>query len=325
MAVPKPLVTPYRRYLQPRTLDAPSTVILWWGTLGHAGKVTVGDLHAVENLSRALGARGHTHAILSHPELRLPGHLAIEDIFSLRRTITRIVFVCGPLLDRAWLRDFFAVHAGARKFAVGVSILPGEHRMTARFDGLVARDGIAESFFDLAPYGLTAGETLPHLPPRQVGLCLRGAQKEYGSGRLSLHDKAATLFAEAIRTHGFDTHEIDTELTPDHGPDEIAARFRSADLILTTRMHGALLGLAMGRPVIAIDQIPGGAKVTALMRRVGWPLCFAAETVTASDIEAAIAGIGSPATLAALSGARDTIQSLSLDAIERAANLIVAP
>ena len=76
LAVPKPLVTPYRRFLQPRTLDAPPTVILWWGTLGYAGKVTLGDLHAVENLSRALTERGHRHAILSHPAFILTPHVA---------------------------------------------------------------------------------------------------------------------------------------------------------------------------------------------------------------------------------------------------------
>ncbi len=325
LAVPKPLVTPYRRFLQPRTLDAPPTVILWWGTLGYAGKVTLGDLHAVENLSRALTERGHRHAILSHPDLRLAGHLSVDDIFALRRTISRIVFVCGPLLDRAWLRDFFAVHAAARKFAVGVSILPAEQRMTARFDGVVARDGVAESYFDLAPYGLSAGELAPQIPPRRVGLCLRGPQKEYGAGRQSQHDKAGRLFADAIRAHGFEMHEIDTELTPEQGADAIASRFRDADLIFTTRMHGALLGLAIGRPVIAIDQIPGGAKVTAVMGRIGWPLTFAAETVTAADLDAAIAGLGAPGVPAALSATRDHIQRLSLDAIERAAQLIAAP
>lgn len=325
VAIPRAFVTPYRRLLQKRTIDAPPTVILWWGTLGYAGKVTAGDLHAVENLSKALAARGHVHAILSHPELGLEGHLNLYDVFALRRTISRIIFVCGPLLDRSFLRDFLAVHPRARKYAVGVSIMPNQDRMTERFDAIVARDGAAESHFDLAPHGIAA-TTSPSLnPPRRVGLCLRGAQGEYGPGRRSEHEKAERLFAETIRRHGFDVHAVDTELAPGQGPEQIAGRFADADLILTTRMHGALLGLAMGRPVIAIDQIPGTAKVTAVLRRVGWPMTFEAATVTQADIDAAVDSIGSSDIRSALAAAQEQVERLSGAAIDHAADVIVAP
>jgi polysaccharide pyruvyl transferase WcaK-like protein len=45
-------------------------------------------------------------------------------------------------------------------------------------------------------------------------------------------------------------------------------------LIISTRFHGAMLALQQSVPFIAIDQITGGAKVSKLIGRSGWPHCF---------------------------------------------------
>jgi hypothetical protein len=49
-------------------------------------------------------------------------------------------------------------------------------------------------------------------------------------------------------------------------------------------MHGALLSLALGIPFIPIDQIRGGAKMTAVLRAVEWPLVLSVDPPWADGI-----------------------------------------
>jgi hypothetical protein len=48
------------------------------------------------------------------------------------------------------------------------------------------------------------------------------------------------------------------------------------DAVVTTRLHGLALGLKAGVPVLAVDPVAGGGKVTAQGAALGWPV-FAAE------------------------------------------------
>ena len=157
--------------------------------------------------------------------------------------------------------------------------------MNRRFDRIVARDGLQVSHFDLAP----ATAAVPRYDPSfaRVGLCLRGPQSEYGRSRPEQSAKAAEIFAQFLR--GRDVIEIDTVLSPTNSMKSISDAFASCDLVLTTRMHGGLLALAAGKPVIAIDQISGGAKVSAVLGRTGWPYVFEVQTVTADIVAQALA------------------------------------
>lgn len=258
-----------RRYLVKRTIEAPPTILLWWGSYGYSGGPTVGDLMAVENLSRRLTTAGCEHAIVSHPELGLAGHFAVEDICAIK-PVERLVFVCGPLTDKGMLRDVLAIQAGAKKIAAGVSILANHAAMTRRFDRVIARDGAPQSYFDLAIGSVTA--PAPTISLDAIGVCLRGKQGEYGGRRRGLADEAGRLIDRTIAGTGSKTATLNTLLSPRNRADDILAAFASVDAVITTRMHGALLALAAGKPVIALDQIPGGAKVTSVVARTGWPL-----------------------------------------------------
>lgn len=44
-----------------------------------------------------------------------------------------------------------------------------------------------------------------------------------------------------------------------------------ADAVVTTRLHGLVLGLRAGVPALALDPIVGGAKVAAQAAALGWP------------------------------------------------------
>lgn len=273
-----------RRVLTRRTVDAPATILMWWGSYGYSGRPTIGDLMAVDNLSQCLNEHGVEHAVISHSELGQKHHFAVDNILAIK-PVSTVVFVCGPLTDSRQLRDFLNRQGQARKVAVGVSVLANHDAMNRRFDRIVARDGIEPSYFDLAitrTVAPAAGKT------RRAALCLRGHQKEYGKDRPAKADESAAFFRDLTDTHGIETFEIDTILSPTNGAEEILSGFANSDIVLTTRMHGALLALAAGKPVIALDQIPGGAKVSAVLSKVGWPLAFNTSTVTSPELHSVL-------------------------------------
>jgi polysaccharide pyruvyl transferase WcaK-like protein len=56
------------------------------------------------------------------------------------------------------------------------------------------------------------------------------------------------------------------------------------DAVISTRLHGMVFALKRGVPVVAIDAIAGGAKVTAQAKAVGWPLVLNSDTIDADQI-----------------------------------------
>ena len=274
-----------RRYLTARRLDTPPVLLVWWGSYGFRGGATLGDLMAVENLSALLEQRGVAHAVASHPELGLDRHFHAENLYRIRPA-GKLVFVCGPLTDDPDLGDLLHVHRRSRTLAVGVSVLANQQRLARKFDRIVARDGVPGSLFDLA-----VSRCLPPRPAgtifETVGLCLRGKQGEYGRARGDLSAFASDVFLRIVERTGLKPVVIDTVLSEANTPDRVERDIARSDVVLTTRMHGALLSLAAGKPVVALDQIPGGAKVASVVGKTGWPLLFRADETDAETLEAA--------------------------------------
>ena len=67
------------------------------------------------------------------------------------------------------------------------------------------------------------------------------------------------------------------------------------DALLTTRLHGMVLALKNGVPVVAIDAIRGGGKVTEQAHAIGWPEVFAVDTASDADLTAALGRCLAPA------------------------------
>jgi hypothetical protein len=60
-------------------------------------------------------------------------------------------------------------------------------------------------------------------------------------------------------------------------PAGLDALLRRMDVIVTTRLHGLVLGLRSGVPALAIDPVVGGAKVSAQARALQWPAAVTAD------------------------------------------------
>jgi hypothetical protein len=72
---------------------------------------------------------------------------------------------------------------------------------------------------------------------------------------------------------------LDVNSTGLKSPTEIESLLARMDVVITTRLHGMVLALKNGVPVIAIDPEAGGAKVIRQAKTIGWRLAYAADAV----------------------------------------------
>jgi hypothetical protein len=272
----------------------PRVLLCWYGTLqGHG---TIGDLYAVQSVAARLQARGISFAhATANASLEIPGPRVDLDAVDPADYDT-LVFTCGPIIrGHPMVETITQRFGGLRKIGVSVSIFPGEHASHAQpFDDLLAREGQAEAFGDVAIVA-----PLPSLGSRRqarsgsmtIGLAMRGPQGEYGPER-ALSDQAQSLAMAVCDAlggrHRLGIIEIEHHLDRfRENPATLESQYGACDLIITSRFHGAILALRNEVPFIAIDQIRGGGKVTTLLGLTGWPFIFGAESAQADQVHRA--------------------------------------
>jgi len=232
-----------------------------------------------------LRIRGYNHdvAASSHdPQIRAQ---AVEWQRADPSAYSDVIFVSGPVIGgSASLRALLGRFDRCRSIAVGVSILPvSSPDRWLPFDYCFASDGLTEHFADVACAAPLP--TVAHTPGSnlRLGLSLRGPQREYGLNAC-LAERAAELVGVVLEALAPEVVEIDTRLDRSTmAADAIDAAFASVDLVITTRLHGALLALRHGVPVLALDQIAGGGKVQASLRQLGWRQVFRVADCSAQD------------------------------------------
>lgn len=307
-----------KKLLNVHPIDTAPTLLCWWGSL--PGGVTIGDLMAVNNLSAELHARGHPHAILSHPRFAMEGHVKCRTLPLVTSEVRTLVFVCGPLLSDPRLLKLFSMFPAARKLAVGVSVLAGESGINRLVSGFVARDGMSPCFFDLALDDVKPVSVRNRDRPLRVGLCFRGRQREYGSANCKA-GRAEALLERAATAISSRLVRISTELAY-NSPDHIRAQLEEVDLVLTTRLHGSLLPLALGKPVIAVDQIVGGAKVLPLLTRIEWPYVVPVEKASEERLRGMLHEILHRWPVSEVTHSQGLALRLSRQAVQEAAQLV---
>lgn len=68
---------------------------------------------------------------------------------------------------------------------------------------------------------------------------------------------------------------LDKNSTHLRTPAEIETMISRVDVLVTTRLHGAVMAIKNGVPVVAIDPEKGGTKIVDQMNKIGWALVFA--------------------------------------------------
>ena len=183
------------------------------------------------------------------------------------------MFVCGPFGNGAPVVDFLKRFEGCRLVGVNLTMLQPLEEWNP-FELLLERDSSRTERPDLV--FLSDAERVP-----VVGLVLIDAQPEYSGDRRHAVDDTIRRF---IQSRPMAVVDIDTRLDVNrHGlrsPNEVESLIARMDVVITTRLHGTVLALKGGVPVIAIDAVAGGAKVTRQVAALGWPVAFGAEDVT---------------------------------------------
>lgn len=241
----------------------------WFST--ELGTATTGDLLAMRHVVRILESAGVEATVLGNPVTGFPVKWTLQP-----GPVDLLVWVCGPLSGTFPQQLRERVQA-RRWLAVDVSNV-GKAEVNGIFDAILWRDSGHETTLDLAFHELLS------LRPT-VGILLAGPQHEYGG------DDAEQVLATIKEWKNFtqftwvnlDTRFPGNALGQDH-PFAVVSQIQSVGALVTTRLHGLVLAAALGVPTVVIDQIPGGAKVTAQAQLLGRPV-FKTPDITAETLE----------------------------------------
>jgi hypothetical protein len=180
-----------------------------------------------------------------------------------------LLFVCGPVGPDLQVAELIDRFSGCRRTALNVSLVGGPDWQP--FDVVIERDGAGEGRPDLA---LDA-------PAHRVPVVARveiHRQAEYAGAR---PEAAHAAFDRLLGRREAAVLLVDTRLDPAvpgrRTAAEVEALIAAADVVLTTRLHGLVLALRAGLPALAVDPVPGGAKVLAQARALSWPAALSVD------------------------------------------------
>ncbi|HLL37393.1 MAG TPA: polysaccharide pyruvyl transferase family protein [Streptomyces sp.] len=260
-------------------MTAPRRILLTGWFTFRDGEATAGDVLALARVEETLRRAGRPYDVVWSPGFR-PEAPHLDDVRPER--YSHLVFVCGPL-HGPQIEDLHRRFAHCVRIAVGTSVVdPGTPAVTG-FHRVLARDAPdTEPSPDLAARA-------PAGPARPVaGVILTHGQHEYGARRR--HDLVAERVTRWLAGKDCARLELETRLdTRDWRlcatPDQLDAVLARLDVVVTDRLHGLVLALRAGTPVLAVDPVEGGAKVTAQARACGWPALLPAERADADALD----------------------------------------
>src|SRR5215208_7078416 len=240
-------------------------VVAGWFSYPHA-HATAGDLLAKDVLSDWLTFLGIEHVVATAPPFTdgLPLDSLNAGVFA------HLFFVCGPWQRSRLEVDFVSRFACCRLIGIDLT-LEDPPRDWRPFDLLIERDSIDRTNPDLVFASRNA------LPP-MIGVCLVEAHPE------AVTDKANAAIRRLLAKHELACIPIDTRLDVNEvdlrTKGEVEAAISRMDAVITTRLHGLVLAIKNGVPVVAIDAVRGSGKIKRQCARIGWPYILTLEELT---------------------------------------------
>lgn len=195
---------------------------------------------------------------------------------------TDVIVVCGPYNEGWAPAELIRRMPHARSHGINLSMMQPVEQLRLPFHQLFERDSNRCSRPDLSFLA-------PHQRVPVVGQILVHPQPEYGDrGR---HNEANAAIAQLLSRHPAAIVPIDTQLDVNavglRSPSEVESLIARMDLIVTTRLHGTVLALKHRVPVIPVDPVAGGAKISAQVRAIGWPVLFTGEDLNPERLDQA--------------------------------------
>ena len=192
---------------------------------------------------------------------------------------THLIIICGPFWKNFYLDNRLDFSGFSHCNIIGVNLTLVESKDVFNpFNSIFIRDFNGVSVPDLSLFRETTVKPV-------IGVCLIAQQPEYGSRQN--HEFIQSMISETLKTANYGVVKIDTKWPFERNevfctsPDAFDSVCKRVDLLVTNRLHGMVLGLKAGVPVIAIDPVIGGDKVIAQGKALDWPLTFAGEEMNA--------------------------------------------
>ena len=248
-------------------------------------RATAGDVLAGEAVAAWMAEIGVPCDVLTAP----PFTFGLDEETARARDYSHVVVVCGPYEPGCPHAALLQHFAGAVKIGIGLSVIGKPADVMADFDYFLERDSERASRPDLV-------FASPFRPVPVTGLLLVHPQGEYRERQR--HTSVDTIVREFLAATPAAVVPIDTLLDGAHAlksPAEVESLIARMDVIVSTRLHGLVMGLKHHVPVIAIDPIQGGAKVKAQADALGWPAIFTPETLSQDGLRGAFDWCLSPA------------------------------
>ena len=252
-------------------------LVAGWFSFEYMG-ATAGDLIARDIVCAWLQEAGITYDIAVSTSFQVFGGVNWQEANT--SDYTDVIFVCGPFGKGSPLTEFLHYFSRSRLIGVNLSMLQSLDGWNP-FSLLVERDSSATSNPDITFNGNFAAVPV-------VGVILVHKQKEYGER--ALHDVANSAIDRLLKKREASVVYIDTALQNNKSlrtPAEVETLISRMDIVITTRLHGAVLALKNGVPAIPIDPIAGGAKITNQIKTIQWPILFNAEHLGDEPLETA--------------------------------------
>ncbi|WP_055490906.1 polysaccharide pyruvyl transferase family protein [Streptomyces sp. TP-A0356] len=235
------------------------------------GEATAGDVLALRRVEDVLSRESMDYDVAWSPGFR-PSALHLDDVQP--SAYSHLVFVCGPL-HGPQVEELHRRFPHCVRIAVGSSVLDAADPAVTGFHRVLPRDGPAA-----APVPDLAADAPVEPATPVVGVILTQGQHEYGSRRR--HGEAAEVVTGWLAGKDCARVELETRLdSHDWRLCATPAQFESVlarmDLVVTDRLHGLVLALRGGVPVLAVDPVSGGAKLTAQADACDWPALVPAD------------------------------------------------
>lgn len=252
------------------------TLVGGWFSFESMG-ASAGDLMARDLVCRWLDNLGEPFDIaLAAP---FEGGVSWESVDP--QDYSHVLFVCGPLGNGPPVDAFLERFSDHTMVGVNLTMLHDLEDWNP-FDVLIERDSSATANPDIC-FAFDGG-SVP-----VVALTLIDSQPEYGS-RNRLAD-ANQLIMDTLGDLDVALVPINTRLDDGQRNLRSAAAVESliarADVVVSTRLHGMVLGLKNGVPVLALDSVSGGGKIVRQADAIGWPVCLMIDEIGAGDVQQA--------------------------------------
>lgn len=248
------------------------TIVAGWFSFANR-KATFGDVEAMHVVCTWLDSMGAPYDIAGDPSTKVPGKSLVSidpaayDVF---------IFVCGPWGPHKTTDDLLTKFSHCFKIGINLSI-QAEH--SHGFDAVIVRD-----MKDTVNPDITFALPLKQLPV--VGIIQVHPQGEYKARQR--HQRVGEVITEFLASNRFVPLHLDTVVENNPCKIDTVEQFevllRSVDFTISTRLHGMVFSLRNNVPVLAVDPIAGGAKVSAQAKGLNWPLLFDGDKVTPEEL-----------------------------------------